>query len=50
MTAPSHSPARAKRSQVRASRPLHPSLYQLNTRVRLTELSRSLGRPAYRAG
>ncbi len=28
------------------SRPRYPSLYQLNTRVRLTELSRQLGRPA----
>ena len=26
--------------------PLYPSLYQINTRVWLTELSRSLGRPA----
>jgi len=26
--------------------PTYPSLYQINTRVRLTELSRSLGRPA----
>ena len=26
--------------------PLHPSLYQINTRVWLTELSRSLDRPA----
>ena len=26
--------------------PRYPSLYQINTRVRLTELSRSLGRPA----
>jgi hypothetical protein len=26
--------------------PVYPSLYQINTRVRLTELSRSLGRPA----
>ena len=28
------------------SAPLHPSLYQVNTRVWLTELSRSAGRPA----
>jgi hypothetical protein len=27
-------------------RPLYPSLYQINTRVRLTDLSRSLGRRA----
>ncbi len=26
--------------------PRYPSLYQINTRVRLTELSRALGRPA----
>ena len=26
--------------------PAHPSLYQINTRVWLTELSRALGRPA----
>jgi hypothetical protein len=26
--------------------PAHPSLYQINTRVWLTELSKSLGRPA----
>ncbi len=26
--------------------PAHPSLYQINTRVWLTELSRQLGRPA----
>lgn len=28
------------------SRPRYPALYQMNTRVRLTELSRALGRPA----
>jgi hypothetical protein len=28
------------------TRPLHPSLYQINTRVLLTELSQGLGRPA----
>ena len=28
------------------SQPLHPALYQINTRVWLTELSQSLGRPA----
>src|SRR5262245_31751526 len=27
-------------------KPLYPSLYQINTRVWLTELSRTLGRPA----
>jgi hypothetical protein len=27
-------------------KPLYPSLYQVNTRVWLTELSRALGRPA----
>ena len=26
--------------------PANPALYQINTRVRLTDLSRSLGRPA----
>ena len=26
--------------------PLYPSLYQINTRVWMTELARSLGRPA----
>ena len=35
---------RAERSPVPS--PRYPSLYQLNTRVRLTELARSLGRPA----
>jgi alpha amylase-like protein len=28
------------------TKPLYPALYQVNTRVRLTELSRTLGRPA----
>src|SRR5262249_13143212 len=31
---------------VERRKPLYPSLYQINTRVRLTDLSRSLGRPA----
>lgn len=29
-----------------SERPRYPSLYQVNTRVRLTELARRLGRPA----
>ena len=39
-TAPADSAAPARAG------PRHPLLYQLNTRVRLTELSRALGRPA----
>ena len=29
------------------AKPLYPSLYQINTRVWLTELSRALGRPGH---
>src|SRR6266404_2443533 len=35
-----------RRSRCDMSKPLYPSLYQINTRVWLTELSRALGRPA----
>src|SRR5712671_4810223 len=35
-----------KAEPTHAQAPLYPSLYQINTRVWLTELSRALGRPA----
>ncbi len=38
--------ARLAATRVDMGQPLYPSLYQINTRVWLTELSRSLGRPA----
>src|SRR6187551_686539 len=39
-------PGRLPPSRTEMHRPLFPSLYQINTRVWLTELSHALGRPA----
>ena len=38
--------ANGSRNEKKMLKPRYPSLFQMNTRVRLTELSRVLGRPA----